>query len=553
MTRDQLSCLGLLPTDHWSRGEIDAAKNTGLFMNKILTLFLALISISLYSQDKTGSNVYCEQSRLDALQPIRPGIPGKRPFWNEKAMMFKHAPSFQNENTSWIIPRPKYYRYSAFSFADKKYYTFTGNTPYESLTPIWDQLPNGEVYLKVEAVSRDEKRQVLAGSRLFHKAAVFCPPYPAAKYSYEEAFLKGLRFMYNQRHIKNWYQTGKPDHDDHQLYCYSALEVGSVVNAMLLYHKNYPQNDTSLAIAGNAADYLLAKAEPPGSPLEYFPQVYEGINLAAGKFGKEIIMTEPASTGKTFLALYERTGHEKYFNAALRIAQTYAKTQLPSGTWHIRIHKETGQPASEELCIPIGIANFLNIMVEKYHQGDFLQTIDRAINWIWENPMNTFNWTGQFEDVAAVRPYQNLTKYEASWFAQYLLKNVDKDTTYLAQAKELIRFCEDQFVVWEKPGIYDNWGNASDGWHVPAVLEQYSCYVPIDASAAQMIETFYLAYEKTGDSIYFEKAIALANSIVNVQQEDGKIPTFWAPGFEEFWNNCMVSSLTMLENFSKLE
>jgi maltose/maltodextrin transport system substrate-binding protein len=521
---------------------------------RILTLLLTLLSISLFSQNNTGyNNVYCELSRLDALQPIRQGIPGKQPFWNEKAIMFKHAPAFPNDNTSWIIPRPKYYRYAAFSFTDKKYYTFTGNTPYESLTPIWDQLPIGEVYLKVEAVSMDEKNATLAGSRLFYKAAVFCPPYPKAKYSYEEAFLKGLRFMYSQSHIQNWYKSGKPDHDLHQLYCYSALEVGSVVNAMLLYHKNFPRNDTSLTIAGKAADYLIANAEPQGSPLEYFPQVYEGVNLAAGKFGKEIIMTEPAATGKTFLALYERTGNEKYFNAALRIAQTYIKTQMSSGAWYIRINKETGKHVTEELCIPIGIANFLNLLVEKYHLADFQKTIDRAINWIRENPMQTFNWTGQFEDVAAVRPYQNLTKYEASWFAQYLLKNMDKDTTYLAHARELIRFCEDQFVVWEKPGIYDNWGNSSDGWHVPAVLEQYSCYVPIDASAVQMIETFYLAYGKTKEPIYFEKAVALANSVVNAQQENGKIPTFWAPGFDEFWNNCMVSSLTMLEKLCTIQ
>jgi len=487
------------------------------------------------------------------LLPIRPGIPGKQPFWNEKAKMFKHAPSFQSDNTSWVLPNPKCYSYSAFSFTDNKYYTFTGNTPYESLTPIWDQLPNGEVYLKVEAVSMEEKSLLLAGSRLFHKATVFCPPYPEAKYSYEEAFLKGLRFMYNQNHIKNWYKTGKPDHDLHKLYCYSALEVGSVVNAMLLYHKKFPQNDTSLTIAGKAANYLLAHAEPSGAPLEYFPQVYEGENLTAGKFGKEIIMTEPAATGRIFLTLYESTGKKEYFNAALRIAQTYVRTQLSSGTWYIRIIKATGNPASEVPCIPISIVNFLTLLVEKYNRTDFQTTIDQAISWIWENPKKTFNWTGQFEDVAAVKPYQNLTHYEAAWFAQYLLKNMDKDTTYLAHAKELIRFCEDQFVVWEKPGIYDNWGHASDGWLMPAVLEQYSCYVPIDASAAQMIETFYLAYEKTGDAIYFEKAMALANSIVNVQQENGKIPTFWAPGFDEFWNNCMVSSLTMLEKFCTIQ
>ena len=167
--------------------------------------------------------------------------------------------------------------------------------------------------------------------------------------------------------------------------------------------------------------------------------------------------------------------------------------------------------------------------------------------------MKTFNWTGQFEDVAAHKPYQNLSKYEASWFAQYLLNNIEKDSSYIPLAKELIAFCEDQFVVWENPGINDNWGNSSERWHTPAVLEQYMCYVPIDASAVQMINTFYLAFEKTNQAMYREKAMALANSIVNTQEEDGMIPTFWVPGFTEFWNNCMVSSLTMLSKLNSVQ
>gem|GEM_PF-5217539 len=65
-----------------------------------------------------------------------------------------------------------------------------------------------------------------------------------------------------------------------------------------------------------------------------------------------------------------------------------------------------------------------------------------------------------------------------------------------------------------------------------------------------MINTFYLAYKKTNEIIYYEKALALANSLVNTQKDDEMIPTFWVPGFTEFWNNCMVSSLTMLEMFN---
>lgn len=514
------------------------------------TFIFIVVSCSLFAQDGSLYSRICEQSKLESLIPIRPGKPGVKPFWNGNAIMFKYAPSFENTNTNWIIPTPSLYTYSAFSFADQQYYTFTAITPFEPLTPIWDKIPNGEVYLKVEAVSRDGKNSLLAGSRLFYKTASFCPPYPAAKYSIKDAFIKGLAFVYNQPHVQSWLIDGKPDHKNHKLYCYSALEVGSVVNAMLLYNKYFPENDSSLSIAVKAADYIIANAEPQGAPLAYFPRVYEGTDMFAGNYKGEIIMSEPASTGMSFLALYDRTGSKKYLDAAVRIADTYLNTQLSSGTWYIRIYKETGKPASDELCIPIHIVDFLSVLSDKYHYPQYLNSSASAIGWIWKNPMQTYNWTGQFEDVAAHKPYENLTKYEASWFAQYLLNNSGKDTAYTRLAKELIAFCEDQFVVWEKPGIYDNWGNSSAGWHTPAVLEQYKCYVPIDASAVQMINTFFVAYEKTKENIYREKAFALANSLVNSQSENGMIPTFWAPGFEEFWNNCMVSSLTMLEQFN---
>lgn len=524
-----------------------------LIQHQLRTLFMSLLGVVAFAASAQNQSIqqdFCAQSKAESLIPVRPGIPGKQAFWNGSSVMFKYAPSFQNDQSSWIIPKPAYYRYSAFSFADKQTYTFKAETPYEALSPIWEQLPDGEVYLKVEAVSDDGKDTYLAGSRMFYKTATFCPPYPSAKYSYSEALKKGLSFMYHQPHILNWLKTGTPDHESHKIYCYSAVEVGSVINGMLQYNKFFPENDSSLLIAKKAADYIIANAEPKDAPLAYFPKVYEGTDMFAGNYKGEIIMHEPASTGMSFLALYERTGGKKYLEAALHLADSYLKSQLPSGTWYIRINKETGKPASDELCVPINIINFLSLLVEKYHYDAGKPAVDAALAWIWDNPVKTYNWTGQFEDVAAHKPYQNLSKYEASWFAQYLLNHADKHDDYISLALELIAFCEDQFVVWEKPGIYDNWGNASDRWHTPAVLEQYMCYVPIDASAVQMINTFMLAYDKTHSAIYREKARALANSVVNTQLDNGMIPTFWVPGFTEFWNNCMVSSLSMLETMS---
>jgi maltose/maltodextrin transport system substrate-binding protein len=516
-----------------------------------LCFLMVVVPASLMAQQAERPD-FCTQSRLESLIPIRPGIPGKRPFWNGHAGKFTYAPAFSNENKNWIVPDPAYYLYTAFSFTDKQTRSFRDTSAQSALTPIWGELPAGQVYLTTEAVSGDGKNRVLAGSRLFFKTSSFCPPYPAARVPYTDALMKGLKFMFNQPHIQHWYSSGKPDHQEHELYCYSAVEVGSVINAMLLYHKYFPDNDTALTIAEKAAGFILENAEPAGAPLAYFPMAYDGNAKFAGNYRGEIIMHEPATTGLTFLALYDRTHDRRYLNAAVHIAETYRKTQLDCGTWYIRINKDSGKPAAETLCIPANIINFLSELTGRYQYTEYTATLNAATRWMWENPMQTWDWTGQFEDVAAQKPYENLTKYEASWFAMYLLNHATENPSYADAALELIAFCEDQFVVWDKPGIYDTWGNASDGWHTPAVLEQYKCYVPIDASAVQMITTFSVAFQKTGNPLYREKARALAASVVNTQEESGRIPTFWAPGFTEFWNNCMTSSLGMLDRVNSI-
>ncbi len=522
-----------------------------LLLIQVIALFFGIL-VPVHAQEKADYTALCVRSKAEAQVPLRPGICGKQPFWNEKSMMFKYAPVFNSSNTSWVIRNPAYYKYTVYALQAAKIYSFTSDSAFAPLTPVWADLPPGEYMLKVEAMDADSVSSVLAGKHSFVKSPAFCPPYSDAHISYRKALLKGLNFVINQPHIQYWIEHAMPNHSLHTLYCYPALEVGSVINAMLLYHKYFPKHKQALTIARKAADYLIETSEPDTSPLAYFPQIYEGNNLSAGKFGTEMIMTEAATVGTYMLDLFEITGDVKYKQTALNIARSYVKTQLPSGTWHIRLHKSTGKPVSPELCIPIRISNFLEILSVKYGYSEFDMAAEKAVEWIWQNPMKTYNWTGQFEDVEAVKPYQNLTKYEASWFAQRLFKQANGEKQIISSGIELTRFCEDQFVVWDKTGIYDNWGNSTENWHTPCVLEQYFCYVPIDASAVQMIETFLAAFQATGDVMYKEKAGFLANSLVNVQEESGRIPTFWAKGFTEFWHNCMINSLYLLDTFNTM-
>lgn len=85
-------------------------------MKVFLIGLFSFTTVALYGQKQAENKDFCRQSRDESLTPIRPGLPGKQPFWNEKAKMFKYVPSFKNRKPNEVIPVK--YRYSAFSFTD---------------------------------------------------------------------------------------------------------------------------------------------------------------------------------------------------------------------------------------------------------------------------------------------------------------------------------------------------------------------------------------------------------------------------------------------------
>src|SRR5690242_21144174 len=74
-----------------------------------------------------------------SLIPIRPGIPGKRPFWNEYSRRFIYAPAFSFR----AVPGAASYRFTAV--AGDGPHVFEAEVPWAALNPIWTELPVGKV------------------------------------------------------------------------------------------------------------------------------------------------------------------------------------------------------------------------------------------------------------------------------------------------------------------------------------------------------------------------------------------------------------------------
>ncbi len=476
------------------------------------------------------------QAAEESLQPIRPGEPGKSPFWNGSAKRFIYVPSFDFNTVNNSVK----YRYTVISDVNSEHYSFEATNPWSLLTPVWKELPVGIVYLKVEGLDTDNNVTGLAGDRMFYKAAAFNGPYKLPATDYRSSVIRNMQSLLEQDHYRRWKTDSIPS-EEYMLYCYPSKIVGSIIRAMCMYSGlSEGEREDAINMAHNAARYLLSISLPSGSVLEFFPPTYldrTNSTSAARNRKDQLMMFYPAMVGSAYLDLYDRTGNNEYLEASIKIAETYAKTQLPAGSWPLMVWIDSGKAVKDNLCVPTDIINFLDRLGLYYGKTQFRENSEKAFRWIMENPMRTFHWEGQFEDMGYSKNYSNMERGKPLAFAVLLLSRSDEVPGYIEMAEELIRFAEDQFIVWEqalpRELFRTSWrpiprrAYYTSKWFTPCALEQYDFYTPIDASSASAIFAYKKAYEITGKELYLAKAISLADNQTVAQDLAGGIyPTY---------------------------
>ncbi len=489
------------------------------------------------------------------------GISG-RPFWNINASQFTFAPAFQFP----FIPSCAQYRFTA---TDKNgvTHTFDADTPTASLAPIWGDIPTGFVTLRVESVNGGNAEHLI-GARTFFKLDPFPgrSALPKRARSYRESALASYRFIFNDEIVKYWLTHGTPK-PDYAHNVYPAKMIASILHAMTDYAAMSPENAAeALQLARRAADYLLAISFPQGHPLEGLPPTYsfDGLDAdvvnevapAAKDCVNTVMMLYPVSAGCGYLALFKATGDEKYLNAALTIARFYQAQYQPAGSWYLLYDSHTGKPLKNNLCVEFRFVDFFQTLYEITQDPAWRAFSEAHYRYIAETRLANYNWEGQFEDVAVTGNYRNLTHFAANKLIGYIAAYQRDDAEKVEVAKDLMRFVEDQFVLW---GEVPAWLKNADGErHTPAGLEQYLCYAPIDSSTATIVRGFANMYRLTGDRLYLEKAMALTDSITRMQDaETGQIPTFFmgencAYGRFNYWINCQIETTKVLREMAEL-
>lgn len=497
------------------------------------------------------------QAAEEYLQPIRPGYEGRNPFWNKFAKKFIYAPAFDFPAAEGATA----YRFTIRPAQENTItsWTFTADTPTAPLSPVWNDITPGNVVLTVDAVDADGNVIKTVGERKFLRDFPFEGPYHDAVRDYKDAARMAIYYIHMMPAIQSWKTDIIPDMS-YSHNTYPCKIIGATIRNEVLVAREFPTlAEDAIAMAKNAATFLMNMSRPADAPLAYFPPTYY-LDLVHSKEawnqGKTMTL-EACSAGHAFLDLYDYTGDKMYYEHALGIADTYLKLQREDGSLPIKVDFITGEPVNEVSAMLHPLLNYVLRLHNQYGITKYDIITEKGEKWMEEVAIETFNMTGQFEDVnvLGLEPYENLTNCTAAPYASYLLNKEKITKKELQDATDLIRLSEDQFTFWDT--MPDKLGLRKIA--TPCVFEQYKYQTPVDASAHNVAMAFLDLYEETGDKLAFAKAKALIDNMTIVQNKgNGQMPTTWdfrTPARHKnrtFWVNCTYASVTALLRMDKL-
>ncbi len=539
-------------------GYIEKQIKTMKISNSVLLICASVSLAFLSSCSECGENQFRmlnERAEKEYLTPIRPASEGRNPCWNEFCRKFTYAPAFDVKP----VDGAKTYKFIVRKQDGTGEWSFTSEDPCADLSPIWASIPPSKVDLAVLALDGKDNVKDTAYKRSFLRDFPFEGPYNQNVRPYREAALLAALYIHKMPGVQKFKEDEIPDLDLYSHFTYANKVIGGLISVESKIVEYVPSlKDEALSIAKNAAQFLMDQSRPEGDRLEFFPPTYYGDRVASKKewnVGKTMTM-DACYSGNAFLDLFNATGDSLYYDRALKIADTYMKIQNEDGSFPIKVNFETGEPVNEVKAMLHPVLNFIRRLEREYGITKYSDMSEKSARWMKEVALETFDLTGQFEDVSVegLKPYQNLTNCTAAPYASYILRG-KPSASEIEDARDLIRLSEDQFVHWNalpgKEGVRT--------MAAPCVYEQHNYQVPVDNSSCNVANAYLDLYEATGDELAFAKAKALIDNLTVVQDIDtGMIPTTFdlrSPKRNKgrsFWINCSNASITILLRMAQL-
>jgi hypothetical protein len=335
---------------------------------------------------------------------------------------------------------------------------------------------------------------------------------------------------------------------------YPALHHPSYIVAFLLFAQRFAGDelaDEARRQALKYGDWLLAHHHPEAWVCSSFPYstIAEG-QFEGGNEGRAVTLFRAARVGEAMIALHEHDGDARWLDYARALADVFVDLQHDDGSWPYRLDPETGAVVESYTSNAITPAR-LFAMLEAVEPNDrYRRARERAVSWMFANPVRTGLWQGMYEDVVELAPYQNLQHWDTNELIRYIAYALADDREAVDVAVALNAYIEDQFVVWgrEQSPVYVQ-------CPTPLVLEQYACYHPMDVHTATWLLSLAALHRMTGESSYLAKAVAAANAITRSQQPHGAFSNwgldrrFGRPLNTVDWASCNACSVIGILRF----
>ncbi|HMI03414.1 MAG TPA: twin-arginine translocation signal domain-containing protein [Pedobacter sp.] len=496
-------------------------------------------------------------------EPVRWEVNLKQTGWNTYAPRYVYAPKWTWES----IKGAAGYVIQFADADDSNAKTIRLKSPEYDMAKEWTGLSFGPVDIIAWAVDAEDKPLCSAWRRRFYKSPGFdgVAQEPA---DWKGSIDRAMTYLLAPARDKIepfegdmprscWSCCEESISGQRRLMAFPALHHPSFVFAYLDYAIQFPAGKLAPAALKQAkqyGDWLLANRLPADWRCSLFPfSTIEQGRTEGYIEGKNITLFRSARVGEGMVALYRQFKDQKYLDYARHIADVFVDLQTGNGSWPYRVDPRNGKTVEEYTSNAVTPARLLGILEEIQPNPKYAASREKAAAWVMENPVRTGRWQGMYEDIGAKIPYQNLEHWDTNEMIRYLVHYGGADS--VKTAERLNHYIEDQFVLWQPTDKC-----VSNRCPTPTVMEQYTCYVPMEVHTGMWIMSLLALHRATGHKDYLAKAINAGNSIVLAQQQTGAYSTwssdvrFGRPLLTIDWPGCnavAVSALLQLENYVK--
>ncbi|MDR3723112.1 MAG: hypothetical protein P4K83_01315 [Terracidiphilus sp.] len=267
--------------------------------------------------------------------------------------------------------------------------------------------------------------------------------------------------------------------------------------------------------------------------LAYANQVYPynmdtqlGVYNGDMRSGKGYLQPDKAASfGAQLVTLYQITEDKRYLQAAIRIANSLARTAIAGDAshspWPFRVDAASGKSAADPWGNTVAIASYttnwtpalrLFEKLDELHAGDtkaYRRTHTLVCAWLLRYPLQTNRWGPFFEDVAT--GHVTDTEINADTMAAYLFEHPG----FAANAPDLAR----GILRWSETVL----GNHQfESVHVMPLNEQTAYLFPGNSHTARHAMVELLDCERTGHCDDKQAAIRRLNWATYSVNEEGK-------------------------------